>query len=190
LSPKNAALLLFGQISRVMGKVPNQSLEADGYVAAQLQRWALRNIRMRTLLFLLILTALFGCSASHPEDNYKGQVHWVSIVGGDHETFAYDLGSVRRVDQNVILNWKITEDTLGLLNGLSAENTKRKQLGLPALFQTTSVAFMNCHKRTSKFTEVEREFTNGNVTHERDIKEQVIPPNSPFEKVYDALCNK
>lgn len=144
---------------------------------------------MRPLFCLMIVTALCSCGASHPEDKYKGQVHWVSIVGGDHEVFAYDLGSVRRADYSVIFNWKITEDTLGLFDGLSTENKKRKQLGLPALFQTRAAAVINCRKRTAKFTGVEREFVDGNIARRPDDKEEVIPPNSPFEKAYDTLCN-
>lgn len=147
---------------------------------------------MRVALGLFLLILLSGCERSHPEDKYKGSQHWITVesgtyANGDSRLFEYDLGSVRRTRNEVLVNYKVLEDQ-GYITGLSKTNEMRKNSGLPLIESTTIVLDMNCRTRRVSATWIEQHFSDGTQKSQPDHKNLPVPPDTAVDRIFDALC--
>ena len=140
-------------------------------------------------LAALLFVVCSGCKQSYPEEPYRGQEHWVSVgPGWGSSTSEYDMGSVRRVGDTVIVNWKLNEDVFGWFGPLSHHNLARQQGGAPLLVRSNAVAQMNCVRRTIRFSNIELHSMDNSTAFAPDGKEMIIPPNSPMEEAFTSLC--
>jgi len=135
---------------------------------------------------LLLATLAAGCSR-HPEDPYLGSEHWIAAKRqAGTISYAYDLGSVRRTNSEVIVKLRTIDD---VDFDLSGENRRRRAARLPLHLGSSSVLVLNCSKRTYRPTHLVGHFEQGVDMPSHERRAEVIVPGSPMEEIYDALCS-